>query len=278
MKSIRETFLPDPGCVFVRVDMSQIEHRMCLMYTRSPRLVEIANLHPSEYDGHTDNAKMIFGKDVVTKDERYLGKTTTHAAERDMRGDTLSEHILKDTDGALFIPPQRCNRMIDKFFKGLPEIKHSYFPWVIERMIRDQVLINSWGRRWKCDKRRIDKDLYRQGFSFYLQSDGVDWVMQYLYLPTYYYMMTRYNKPPNLQCHDEVVVSVPPEDAYDAAAFMVAAAEQTRQIAGAMLKCPSEVIIGNSWGDQQGVEYKRLPSKDEVTEDARGVLCSQTGL
>lgn len=76
---IRKTFLPDDGCIFVRVDLSQSEDRFCKMYTRDPDMVEQANLRPHEWDSHTENARIIFRTDSVTGELRHLGKTAVHA-------------------------------------------------------------------------------------------------------------------------------------------------------------------------------------------------------
>ncbi|MDD5220630.1 MAG: uracil-DNA glycosylase family protein, partial [Candidatus Bipolaricaulis sp.] len=51
-KEIREIYKPDPGCLLLEIDQSQVEDRMCKMYTRAPRLVELANRHPSVHDVH----------------------------------------------------------------------------------------------------------------------------------------------------------------------------------------------------------------------------------
>lgn len=265
---IRETFLPDIGEVFVRVDQSQIEDRMCKMYCGTPRLVEMANRRPDVYDAHTDNAMMIFKKarESITKDERYLGKRTTHASQRGMRGQRLSENISKDTEGKLFVHPRQCDRMIDSYLASMYEVRDIYFPWV-ERQIRDVgVLYDSWGGRFDVRNRRVDADLYREGYSWYLQVEAARWTNQYLFVPTTHYMMARYGKPCSAQVHDEVIVSVPLADAYDVAAYMVTTTEQTREIprgSGNYLTVPAEVTVGRSWGDKRAAEFKRLPGRDE---------------
>ena len=110
--NIRSTFLADEGCVMVRVDMSQIEDRMCKMYCKTPRMVELANRKPWNYDAHTENAKLIFGKQVIDKQERYLGKKVVHGAERKVQGNTMSASVSKDTKGEVFIHPRKCDKLI----------------------------------------------------------------------------------------------------------------------------------------------------------------------
>ncbi|GAG22733.1 unnamed protein product, partial [marine sediment metagenome] len=81
-RKIRHTFLPDDGCVFVKIDLSQIEDRVVKMLTRSPRLVKLANLRPDEFDAHTYNAARIFkvSESDVSYHQRYLGKKAVHGA------------------------------------------------------------------------------------------------------------------------------------------------------------------------------------------------------
>ena len=171
MKSIRETFLPDEGCVFVRVDLSQVEDRVGKMYCGTKRMVEMANTKPWEYDAHTENARAIFGKQEINKQERYLGKKVVHASWRDMGPDKLSESISKDTDGELFVPAKQCSKMIGTFLDKNWEIRDIYMPWVRQRIIEDGILVNSWGRRFDVRGRRIDNELFRKGYSFYPQSE-----------------------------------------------------------------------------------------------------------
>jgi len=272
MKSIRETFLPDPGCIFVRIDLSQVEHRYCLMYTQAPRLVEIANLKPNVYDGHTDNAKMIFGKDTITKQERHLGKITSHAAERDMQGPTMSENILKETDGELYITPKQCDKMLESFHRGMPEIRGSYFTWARDKgaaAINDGVpLRNSWGRMVDLKGHRMTAELLREIYSFYMQSENADHMAQYGMIPAYHFFRGYDQRCTiNVPVHDELVISSPPECAYIVAAFVVSSLERPREILGNKVVIPAEVVIGKNWGDKRN-EWKSLPGKAKFDEKA----------
>jgi len=84
------------------VDGSQVESRLGLLFaymiTKNPELLYQATARPSEFDLHIDTATRIFNKpaDQITKDERYLGKKTNHAAWRKMGGKTYSDQLLKD--------------------------------------------------------------------------------------------------------------------------------------------------------------------------------------
>jgi DNA polymerase I-like protein with 3'-5' exonuclease and polymerase domains len=270
MKSIRETFLPDEGCVFVRADLSQVEDRVGKMYCGSPRMVELANRKPWEYDAHTENAKDIFGKNEIDKTERYLGKKCVHASWRQMAGDKMSESVSKDTDGKLFIPPKKCQQLIDAYLAKNPEIEEIYFPFC-EQQIKDvEICYNSWGRPFDVRDLRHDAELNRKVYSFYPQSECADWTNMYGVLPGHYYMWARYGKPLNMQIHDEIVASVPLEEAWDFAVYIKQAIEQTREIpakSGLYLTVPTEITIGTSlYG---GVEFEDLPGKEAFIEKAK---------
>jgi DNA polymerase I-like protein with 3'-5' exonuclease and polymerase domains len=269
-ESIRETFLADAGEVFVRADESQVEDRMGKMYCGSERMLRLANLPPWEYDAHTDNASTIFGQDITKlpkaeyKQKRYLGKKVVHASWRQMAGDKMSESVSKDTDGEVFIPAKRCRKLIETYLAKNPEIEGIYFPWVRKQVIQSGILYNSWGRPFDVRDFRIDAELYRKCYSFFMQSECADLTNQYAVIPGNTYMLARYNKPLAAQIHDEVVASVPPKEAYDFALYIKNAIEQTREVparSGRRVLVPAEITVGISlYG---GVEFKRLPSREE---------------
>jgi len=272
MKSIRETFLADEGCIFVRCDLSQVEDRIGKMYCGTERMVELANRRPEVYDAHTENAKAIFGKERISKQERYLGKKAVHASWRGMRGDKLSESISKDTDGQVFVPAARCQKMIDTFLEINWEIRDIYMPWVREQIRGPGILVNSWGRRLDLRRRRIDDDLYRIGYSFYPQSECADWMNQYGFIPATWWMLQRFGWPVGAHVHDEVIVSAPLADAWEVAIFLVGALEQRREIpagSGNYLVVPAGITIGRSWGDPEAVEFKRMCGREEFYEQLK---------
>lgn len=262
MTTIRETFLPDDGCVFVRHDLSQIEDRMCKMYCGTERMVEMANRRPEVYDAHTETARAIFKRNDITNDERYLSKKVRHGSQRGLRGARMSETISKDTDGKTFIHPKQCDALIDMFLDLEWEIKDIYFPWV-ERQVRDVgILHDSWGSRIDFRRRRIDDDLYREAYSWYLQIECARWTNQYGFIPAHHWMMGKYGRPLNAQVHDEIIASVPLMETWEYAQFVVKSMEQTREIpkgSGHYLCVPVETKVGRSWGDKKAVEFKRLP-------------------
>jgi DNA polymerase-1 len=274
---VRGTFLPNPGCVFVRVDLSQVEDREVKMCCRTKRMVDLANMHPKDYDAHVANAAVIFGvaEADVTKEQRYLGKRAVHASQRGMRGKTLSEKLLEDD---YIIPPKRCQWMIDKYLKANWEIPDIYFPWIRDTLIRDKMLVNSWGRPWDVTYQMLGQDLYRRGYSFLPQSEALEITNQWG-LKTGAKQIKKYGMATrmNLQVHDEVIASCPPDEAYDWAAFLVDSFQQPRVLYGNVLVVPACVTVGMSWADDgskefpRGHEFKELPSRVEFDKVVREV-------
>lgn len=266
-REIRGTFLPDEGHVLVSVDLSQVEDRIVKMWTRSPRLVRLANLHPEEYDCHTHNASIIFRKsekDVVTR-ERYLAKRGVHAAERGMRGKKLADEILKDFP-EMKVDAAACQRMIDAFLGEFHEIPEVYFKGIRQAVMRDRRLVSNWGRVWKCRYDRFDDDLYRRAYSFNPQADAADHLNQWGFKPLHNLLNDRkMGSRIVLQVHDEVVVSCPPGEAYAVAVFLVTQLQRPRYYFGEQLVVPATVTVGKSWADER-YEFKRLPGEGRFNE------------
>jgi len=270
-RRIRGTFLADEGCVFIRIDMSQIEDRVVKMYTRQPKMVELANRHPSEYDAHTHNASKIFGisEEEVDYDRRYFGKKVVHGSQRALGANGLSEALLKE---GYFKTPKQCQAMIDAYFKEFPEIYDHYFPFIRKLMMKYRSLTNTWGRVIHFKYDQFDNALYRRGYSWPPQSECADLLNQWGIIPAYKYVVqNRLRTRLNMQIHDEVAASCPPEEAYDYTMFVVKSLEQPRYYFGNKLVVPAEVTIGKDWKDSEH-EFKKMPSRKEFEEVVYSVL------
>lgn len=277
-ESIRSTFLPNEGCIFVRVDLSQVEDRIVKMATRQPRMVELANRRPEIYDAHTENAAIIFNiiQGKISKEQRYLGKRAVHAAQRGMAGKTLSEKLLEDD---YIFTPKKCQGMIDAYLDVNWEIKDYYFPFVREMLIRDKKLINSWGRVWDVAAEFFDDDLFRRAYSFWPQSEAADLLNQWGLKPIWGYIKNNNMlSHVNLQVHDEVITSCPPHEAYSVALFLVKSLERPRVLWGNELRVPACVTVGMSWDTDESkndwCEWKRLPEREEFEAKCQMILAT----
>jgi DNA polymerase-1 len=268
-RKVRNTFLPDKGRVFVKIDLSQVEDRVVKMLTGADRMVKLANLRPDEFDAHTYNASKIFSvsESEVSKEQRYLGKKAVHGAQRGMTGDKLSNELLADEDAPLVVSPAECQKMIDAYLEDHHEIRDIYFPSIREEMWNNRCLANSWGRIWNIGPfAQFDDDLYRRGYSFKPQSENADLLNQWGLLEAYTFIkVNRMKTRINLQVHDELIASCPPEEAYDYAMFVVRCLEQPRWYLGNKLVVPAGVTPARSWKDSE-FEFKSLPSRKEFTD------------
>jgi hypothetical protein len=75
----------------------------------------------------------------------------------------------------------------------------------------------------------------------------------------------------NLQVHDELIVSCPPEEAYTVALFLTKMLEQPRYYFGNQLIVPACVTVAKSWKDDRH-EFARLPNKKKFDEAVYAVL------
>lgn len=260
--------------IFLEADLSQAESRVVFMLTQDPELRRLAKLPSWEYDAHSENAKDILGAKPTDPDwkiKRHVGKITSHGAQRDMRGAMLSGNILKELD--LLISPEKCDSYISAYHAKKPAIRGSYFLNIRKLVMRDKMLVNSWGRAIDFRYDRIDDELFRQAYSFLPQSEVADLLNQRGLYPTWMYMRSSFNRPPNVQVHDSLLCSIEPEEAYDLAVFIQQSLEKPLLLGGDRLIIPVEFKLGINWGAsekfKEGVEFKRLPQRSTFTDIAR---------
>lgn len=268
-REIRDTFVPDEGCVFLEVDGAQVESRVVYVMTGDPRLIEIARTRPDEYDMHTENAKDIFKipAAAVTKEQRYFGKKAVHAAQRGMMGNKMYEELLKDD---VIRTPDECQLMIDAYLqKNAPVV--DWFQRVRMMILEQKVLRNSWGRQYSFKYFRMGDEAYRQGYSFLPQSECADWLNQWGLVTLWYWLRSqRMRTRINLQVHDALVMSCPPSEVYKVASFLRQSLERSRTIWGVDLVVPLEYKLGMTWAG--GKEWEVLPSEEEMTTAAYEVM------
>jgi len=253
--------------IFLEGDLSQIESRIVFMLTGDPELVRLARLPSYEYDAHTENAKYILGakpSDPDFKLKRHVGKIVSHGAQRDMHGNMLSNQILKEL--GILVPVDVCSAHIEAYHQRYPAIRNSYFFDIRRQMMREKMLVNSWGRRIDFRFDRLSDALYRKGYSFPPQSENADLLNRRGLLPTWKYMKATYNRPPNVQVHDSLLCSVPAVGAYDLARVIQKNLEQPIMLNGHRFTPFVEFKLGKTWAGS--VEFKKLPSKEEFTEAA----------
>lgn len=260
-REVRDVFLPDPGCVFVEVDLSQAESRVVYVQTGDPALIEIARRPASVYDVHKDNATLIFkaALEAVTAEQRYLAKRAVHASHYGLHGQRLSDELLKD---GVVETPEACQAMIDAYMAARPAIPE----WqrsVRAAIMRDRVLTNSWGRRLAFTYERLDDETYRQAYAFGPSSEVADLLNQWGLVPIDAAIRERgWRSKINMQNHDALLLSCPPAEVWDVWETLRASLERPRVYGGVELTIPCDLKLGRTWA--LGVEWKAAPTRDVV--------------
>lgn len=256
-REIRHIFLPDPGHVFIEMDMSQIESRYVYMMTGDAHLRELANAKPGERDMHRENAAPIFKCSVeeVTKEQRQLGKIISHGAQRDMYGKTLSDNAFKDY--GLVISPQEAGEFLEAYHRSKPGIR-AWFRAVRLQLIEKRQLVNSWGRTLTFPYDRFDERTYRKAYSFFPQSECADHINQRGIL----FLTDFLQEHPEIDCrlmgqvHDSLLLSVHPDHACRVWRALRESLEAPVQVDGYPLVVPVDTKIGATWKGKYEVPYE----------------------
>jgi len=252
----------DSESLLMCMDLSQVESRIVYMLTRDPRLVQEAQSMPWEYDMHTENAKKIFGVQEPTKEQRYFGKKCVHAAQRGMRGKTMSEQLLKEGH---ILTKIECDGMIDAYLSSASAIKDIYFPEILNKLWKDRRLTNSWGRVIEWPFVRFNDDIYREAYSWPPQSEAAGLINQWGLKPIHKFIkQMKYRTRIQIQVHDELVFNTNIKEAYMVASMMRAFVERPRDFSGSPLVVPISVKLGRTWAGDH--EWKKFPGRGEFEE------------
>jgi uracil-DNA glycosylase family 4 len=262
-RELRGVFLPEPGMVFVEIDLSQAEDRVVKMLaaaiTGNDHFRERARAKPWENDEHKRAASVIFRVPIgsVTKDQRYLGKRTRHATNYDMHGTKMSEELLND---GLTLTADECDKMISALHAADPDIK-AWHAATRQQVMNHRCLVNSWGRMLTFDYDRLDDDTYRRAYAFVPQSEVPDLINQWGLVPISQWLAS-HRSVLHLQGHDSLLLSCPPDEVWPVITFLRSHLERPRRIGGQELTIPVTVKMGTTWGDM--IEWVQPPTEDEV--------------
>ena len=250
------------------LDLSQVESRICYMLTRDPILVAQAQSPPWEFDGHTETAQMIYGVEKPTPTQRYLGKKTSHGVMRGMQGKKLADELLKE---GTVMAVSDCDWLIQRYFETKPAIRDVYFTEVRQQVWDGRRLVNSWGRviEWPYDK--FGDDLYREAYSWPLQSNAADLLNQQGLIPMYHWLKNSKMYTKILaQVHDSLLFNTCLEEAYDVALAFKGWIAKPMQLGLGLLSVPVTFKIGRTWAGDH--EWKKLPSREEFNTKIQEVI------
>ncbi|MBD1807348.1 DNA polymerase I [Microcoleus sp. FACHB-SPT15] len=118
-RQIRKAFIPESGWVLVGADYSQIELRILAHLTQEPILVET---YQKNEDIHAVTARLLFEKEIVTPDERRLGKTINFGVIYGMGAQRFARETgISAALGKTFI--ERFNQRYPKVFAYLQQLQ-----------------------------------------------------------------------------------------------------------------------------------------------------------
>lgn len=178
---IRSIFVPDPGCVFVEVDLSQAEARIVALLSRDNALLEKFQRGD---DVHSETTSWIFqrtwnGKKAPS-DERFLGKVSRHAGNYEIGPYEFQRTV--NSDARRFKIPVNISRyraeMILKIFhQRTPKVRSVFHSDVQLALAEDRLLINPYGRRRQFFERWGD-GLFKEAYAHIPQSTVADHMKQ----------------------------------------------------------------------------------------------------
>ncbi len=270
-RAVRYLYRPLPGHVMLEVDLSQAEDRVVKMLTRDPTLIGLAREMPWKFDVHKFNAARIFKipEKQVTKDQRYLGKHVVHASNYGMGAMQLSEVLLKDN---YIRTIEECQEMINEYFEGVGSPIHDWHREVRKTIIREGLLVNTWGRVLDLSPYRLSDDLYRRSYAFVPQSEVADLLNQWGLIPAHGFVHGGDKGTIHAQVHDSLVISVRPKHVFRVMTFLHEHLNRERTYYGEKMLIPPTFKMGSRWGDDEARkikythEFKQFPSIDEVNE------------
>lgn len=188
----RDVFVADEGHVIVAVDLSQVDARAVAAHCQDPAY--IAMFEPGA-DLHTWVATRLWGDPSRRQDAKVLA----HGWNYNMGVASLSRHT-----GLTYEEAQSYDQFMRESFPQLVQWKRD----VVDRGGNGELLDNGFGRRLRVDPDRA----YTQAPALIGQGAARDLMMQgLLNLDPALHPFLR------LQVHDEIVMSVPKEDAEDVA-------------------------------------------------------------
>lgn len=279
---MRACYLPDEGCILLAVDYSQSESRFVKALSKDPEAIRQARLRPDEWDDHSEGARRMFSRvlgipesEVDVKAEVVPGTTRRQLAKPVRHGVNYGEGAIKIQESLLKDGVVLSVKLCEQLLHAAQEPYVLAFQRETRRMImRQYTLVNSWGRTIDFTGARLNDTTYRAGYAWRGASENADALNQLGLIPLHRYIAREdLRSRINLQVHDELVISVFPDEAWDILTFLVASMETERDIFGVPLSIPAEPKMGLTWACP--IKYDRLPTRAQFERDLWGLVEQQ---
>ena len=176
---LRSMYIPDPGHVFVEIDLSQAEARIVALLSEDEKLLK---MFADGMDVHKITAATIFGCSVESIDTkmRFIGKESRHAGNYDVKKKRFM--LMVNSDAKKFgidinISEWRANQILESYANMHPLLDTNFRANIRRVLDTTRTIVNPFGRRRQFFD-RLDDNMYREGYAQIPQSTVRDQVCQ----------------------------------------------------------------------------------------------------
>jgi DNA polymerase I-like protein with 3'-5' exonuclease and polymerase domains len=197
---VRRAFIPDEGCLFQSIDFSAIELRIVASLSGDTTMI---NLFKDGVDLHSYLAKRIYNTDVITKEQRTIGKNASFSRVYGAGVRKFSEtaKITYDEAKLVYDTYEETFPMIGKFTKQIIKTAEDNYS-------RDG---ESWLRLRSGRKFVVDQGSEFKLGNYVVQGTAAEELKRTMIR----LQAAGYMKYVHLPIHDELVMSLPKEDAVE---------------------------------------------------------------
>ncbi|MFD4833733.1 DNA polymerase [Streptomyces uncialis] len=231
---IRRAILGEPGHVMVSTDFQAVEMRVLAALAKVRRMTDGFVNGGSDFDIHMFTARLIKGEEATGKDRKLF----KGAGFGKVYGGGITT-ISRQT-GA---PESEIARAVAEYDRVFPEIKRASSRWQRQAFQNAMVFISATGRRLP-----LDRDRTYSVVNYACQSAARDLLGQALISADESGLLDYCRLP----IHDELLASVPREDAKEIAREFERC--MTMDLYGVPITADAE-IGGRSWGSLYGADY-----------------------
>lgn len=258
---LRSMFVAEPGYVLLEVDLSQAEARIVALLGKSQETLDLFN---SGADIHKLTSTWVFAmpETHITKELRFVGKTTRHAGNYDMQKKRLMNLVntkAKKFNIDISISEYRAGLILERFHKFSPWIKEVFHEEVVDALANNnRILINPYGRRRQF-MGDWDSTLWREAYAQIPQSTVADHMKRAM-------LRVKKRLGKHFRCaveaHDAFVVKVPERHVDEFATIFAQELEVPIDFSNCSLPrgqliIPCDAQVGYNYKDLKPLEIKR---------------------
>jgi len=238
-KEIRKAFIPEPGCLFLAADYSQIELRIMAHLSKDPAMIEA---FLSGEDIHAATASKIFKVplEMVTNEMRRKAKTANFGIIYGISVFGLAER--------LNVPRSEAKELIDQYFETYPLVKE-YMDHCIEEARKNGWVETLFKRKRflpdiNSQNANVRGFAERNAINAPIQGTAADIIKLAMIRIQRRFSASAVRTSMILQVHDELDFNVYPDELSVVQHWIV---EEMEQVVPLLVPLKVEVGIGSNW-------------------------------